>query len=221
MSEPGKNRLWGYASYYEDENGETRLIYTSYEKDGSVNRYTDNGDGGHGHARWESKEDFDAGEDPDWSRQESNSSDNPETGEIQENGGCYLTTACMHKYKENFDDNCYELTTLRWFRDNYVTLFDKMYYYRVAPTIVRNIERSKRREKYYKYIYESIVKPCVEAIESGNYKFAYNRYKRTIELLENQFTIIKEENKNINVRQVCEGKNILEGNQERNLNKGH
>ena len=52
MSGPGKNRDWGCASYYEDNDGNTHLIYTSYEKDGSINRYTDNGDGGHGHSRW-------------------------------------------------------------------------------------------------------------------------------------------------------------------------
>ena len=37
---------------------------------------------------------------------------------------CYLTTACMKYFKENFDDNCYELTVLRWFRDNFVSAED-------------------------------------------------------------------------------------------------
>lgn len=34
---------------------------------------------------------------------------------------CYLTTACMRHFKENFDDNCYELQVLRWFRDNFIS----------------------------------------------------------------------------------------------------
>lgn len=34
--------------------------------------------------------------------------------------GCYLTTACMRHYNKNFDDNCEELSTLRWFRDKVV-----------------------------------------------------------------------------------------------------
>ena len=38
----GSNRDWGYASSDEDGN----LTYTSYERNGSVNRYSDNGDGG-------------------------------------------------------------------------------------------------------------------------------------------------------------------------------
>ena len=138
---PGKNRDWGYASYYEDEDGKTHLIYTSIEKDGQVNRYKDNGDGGHGHEHWEKKEDFDAGKDSDWGRSESNDKENPDTDEVQSNGGCYLTTACMHQYKQNFDDNCHELMVLRWFRDNFVSLPDRFHYYKVAPKIVERINQ--------------------------------------------------------------------------------
>ena len=39
--------------------------------------------------------------------------------------GCYLTTACMRHMQNKFDDNCYELTTLRWFRDNFVSFPEK------------------------------------------------------------------------------------------------
>ncbi|MBQ3020936.1 MAG: hypothetical protein IJD92_01770 [Bacilli bacterium] len=35
-------------------------------------------------------------------------------------GNCYLTTACMKHYLNEFKDDCFELTVLRWFRDNYV-----------------------------------------------------------------------------------------------------
>lgn len=37
---------------------------------------------------------------------------------------CYLTTACIKHFKENFDDNCFELAILRWFRDNFVSQDD-------------------------------------------------------------------------------------------------
>ena len=36
-------------------------------------------------------------------------------------GRYYLTSACMKKYAEQFDDNCYELKLLRWFRDKFVS----------------------------------------------------------------------------------------------------
>lgn len=114
----GKSREQGYASY--DEETDT-LIYTSYEKDGSVNRYADNKDGGHSHSHWDSKDDYNNGNKPDQHRSESNKSKNPSTGEVQDNGGCYLTSACMRHFQDEFDDNCYELSILRWFRDNFVS----------------------------------------------------------------------------------------------------
>ena len=39
------------------------LIYTSYEKNGSVNQYPENDDGGHGHHHWDNKNDHDLGRD--------------------------------------------------------------------------------------------------------------------------------------------------------------
>lgn len=51
--------------------------YASYEKSGAVNRYVNNR------------------KDPDYSRKESNSSSNPTIEEVQNNGGCYLISACM------------------------------------------------------------------------------------------------------------------------------
>ena len=51
-----------------------------------------------------------------WTRTD-NDRDNG-TQEKSSGSGCYLTTACMQHMKEKFDDNCNELMTLRWFRDN-------------------------------------------------------------------------------------------------------
>ena len=51
-------------------------------------------------------------------------------------GSCYLTTACMKHFNVEFDDNCYELQVLRWFRDNFVSIEDVNHYYKTAPAIV-------------------------------------------------------------------------------------
>ena len=96
MGKGGNNRSWGYASYDVDNEEKEELTYTSYENSGRVNRYTDNGDGGHGHQSWKNSDDYNRGEDADSSRVESNDSSNPTTGEVQENGGCYLTFASWH-----------------------------------------------------------------------------------------------------------------------------
>ena len=180
----GGNREWGYASYDEDDDS---LTYTSYERSGSVNRYRDNGDGGHGHEHWRSSSDYNNGKSSDYSRSDSNGSSNPSTGEVQSNGGCYLTTACMIHMKDHFDDNCEELTTLRWFRDNFVSIEDINNYYRKAPIIVGKIDSITNNQAIYEYIYDNIVLVCVKAIKNGDYRFAYDRYKNSLISLEEQF----------------------------------
>lgn len=101
--------------------------------------------------------------------------------------GCYLTTACMRHFQENFDDNCYELTVLRWFRNNFVSQDDIDYYYKTAPIIVEAINQEENNNIIYDYIYDNVVDYCVMQIENGNYEDAYNRYKDSIICFERQF----------------------------------
>ena len=103
------------------------------------------------------------------------------------NIGCFLTTACMRYFQEKFDDNCYELTVLRWFRDNFVSREDIEHYYEIAPIIVEAINEEEMSEIIYDYIYDNVVDYCVQQIEQGNYEAAYNRYKNSVLTLEEQF----------------------------------
>ena len=100
---------------------------------------------------------------------------------------CYLTTACMRHKLERFDDNCEELTILRWFRDNFVSKEDIDHYYKTAPIIVEAINEELDNNEIYNYIYENVVIACVNAIKKGDYEFAYERYKSSILALEKQF----------------------------------
>lgn len=101
--------------------------------------------------------------------------------------GCYLTTACMRHFQEDFDDNCYELTVLRWFRNNFVSQDDIDHYYKTAPIIVEAINQEENNNIIYDYIYDNVVDYCVMQIENGNYEGAYNRYKDSIICFESQF----------------------------------
>ena len=92
--------------------------------------------------------------------------------------GCYLTSACMSYYLTNFDDNCYELTILRWFRDNFVSKEDIKHYCKTAPIIVEAIEQEEHKDIIYNYIYDNVVGYCVEQIENGNYIEAYTESAR-------------------------------------------
>ena len=89
--------------------------------------------------------------------------------------------------KEEFDDNCEELTILRWFRDNFVSKEDIEHYYEVAPIIVETINKEEKSDIIYDYIYKYIVRACVTAIKKGDYEFAYKRYKSSILALEEKF----------------------------------
>lgn len=120
-----------------------------------------------------------------WSRTD-NDRDNG-TQDKSSGSGCYLTTACMNHMQENFDDSCNELMTLRWFRDNFVSMDDIKHYYNIAPIIVNRINSVPDNNKIYTWIYEYVVCPCVIAIQQENYEFAYNRYKNSVLALEEQF----------------------------------
>ena len=186
----GSNRDWGYASYdvdRYDDYSDSNLGYTSYENNGKVNKYFDNGDGGHSHEKWNNRNDYNQGNNPDYSRSKSNDSNNPSTGEVQSNGGCYLTSACMKHMQENFDDNCEELMILRWFRDIFVSREDIDYYYDVAPLIVEAIDSDENSELVYDYIYDNIIDYCITEIEKGNYDLAYKRYKESVLSLEGYY----------------------------------
>lgn len=101
--------------------------------------------------------------------------------------GCYLTTACMRNKTNEFDDNCEELTILRWFRDNFVSKEDIEHYYETAPIIVSDINEKTDNNKVYDYIYKNIICVCIDAIKSGDYEFAYKRYKSSVLSLEEAY----------------------------------
>lgn len=102
-------------------------------------------------------------------------------------GSCFLTTACMKHHLNNFDDNCYELTVLRWFRDNFVSIDDIDHYYQTAPIIVEAIDQDEDKDAIYEKIYDEVINYCVTKIENCEYEEAYNKYKSCIMDLEERY----------------------------------
>ena len=102
-------------------------------------------------------------------------------------GGCYLTTACMKHFMNNFNDKCYELQLLRWFRDNFVSEEDIAHYYETAPLIVSEINSLPNSNEIYDKIYYHVIDVCVKAIEKSEYAVAYQRYKESILQLEEAY----------------------------------
>lgn len=104
---------------------------------------------------------------------------------------CFLTTACVGHY--GLPDNCYELETLRNYRDGYLmqTAAGKDLvkdYYSVAPGIVRSISLHPSKEKFYTYIYERVQRSCC-AIENKQLEKARAIYQRMVLYLERQVVL--------------------------------
>lgn len=105
-------------------------------------------------------------------------------------GGCYLTSACV--IAKDLPDDCYELETLRSFRDNWMESTESgkeevKKYYKIAPQIVSAINETSNPKTVYEKIYNNIVQPCVELIEQKKYEKAYELYKQSILELEKEY----------------------------------
>lgn len=111
----------------------------------------------------------------------------PRYRDDQSSGGCFLTSACVEA--KGLPDNCYELTTLRNFRDKYLAAQDCgkceiAHYYHMAPTIVARIKSSPNASAVFEKIYEELVAPCVKLIEQGALDSAHAKYREYVIMLE-------------------------------------
>jgi len=104
-------------------------------------------------------------------------------------GLCFLTTACTSH--AGLSDNCFQLQTLRTFRDTYIhslingkELIDE--YYQYAPFIVIEIINNNNRDNVLKDIFYTINK-CVSLILNEEYEDAFFLYKNMFKELKDQF----------------------------------
>lgn len=106
-----------------------------------------------------------------------------------EESNCFLTTACVRYY--GLRDDCYELETLRHFRDTYLmkTNLGKSAvktYYEIAPALVKKLEKDKNKAILFEAIFEQIKMACL-SIEQGNNRKAHSIYKSAVEELFNRY----------------------------------
>ena len=104
--------------------------------------------------------------------------------------GCFLTSACVEA--QGLADDCYELTTLRNFRDTYLRgtpegAADVCEYYHTAPAIVEKIKAGDNAKAVFARIYEELVLPCVALIEAGKLSEAHSVYKVYTRRLQEQY----------------------------------
>jgi hypothetical protein len=104
---------------------------------------------------------------------------------------CFITTACVKYY--GLDDDCYQLETLRKFRDNHLlkssqnkSLVEQ--YYRIAPILVKCLEEDTNRKDLFKEVFKEINFAC-KAIDENNFEKATNIYKDVVIYLMTYFKI--------------------------------
>lgn len=98
-------------------------------------------------------------------------------------GRCFLTTAACEYFGK--EDDCYELTMLRHFRDAWLAkqadgaaLIAE--YYRIAPPIVEKLNASEWRDKIYQDIWGQYILPCVSLIEQESYEPCRTLYEKMV-----------------------------------------
>lgn len=92
---------------------------------------------------------------------------------------CFITTAVCKD--DDKPDDCYELETLRKFRDEYMLTnpeYSKLVeeYYETAPAIVASINNRLDREEIYEMFLVDYITPAIKAIENGDNKLAFDIY---------------------------------------------
>lgn len=103
---------------------------------------------------------------------------------------CYVTTAvCQSQGKS---DDCYELTLLREYRDQYLMedagekeLVQE--YYNIAPTIVKRINHSADADRVYKEIWDTYLNPCIHMIEADKKEACKETYSKMVRELREKY----------------------------------
>lgn len=95
-----------------------------------------------------------------------------------EEDNCFITTACIRYY--NLPDNCYQLETLRFFRDNYLKNQKNgkeliQQYYSIAPNLIKLLNHHPDKKNLYKNIFHQINSACalIEREENEKAKTLY------------------------------------------------
>ncbi len=148
---------WTGRKYIEDSKGKRE-----YEKDSwGGGKYREDEDGNRTYTR------------QDWSGNTYEEKDD-------DKGGCFLTTACTRH--AGLPDDCYELRTLRDFRDRYIKelpngaqLLNE--YYKNSPKILSALFLTESYKQELSMIFKRIIK-AVGCIEVGDNEGALQQYKK-------------------------------------------
>lgn len=109
---------------------------------------------------------------------------------------CYITTAVCRSLGRPGD--CYELNTLRDYRDSYLLSTDEgreivQEYYNIAPTIVKRIDKKAEADEIYENIWKTYLSPCITMIENGENEKCRDLYSSMVRKLEARYLYLQED----------------------------
>ena len=109
---------------------------------------------------------------------------------------CYITTAVCRSLGRL--DDCYELNTLRDYRDSYLLSTDEgremvQEYYNIAPTIVKRIDKKAEADEIYENIWKTYLSPCITMIENGENEKCRDLYSSMVRKLEARYLYLQED----------------------------
>lgn len=104
-------------------------------------------------------------------------------------GGCYVTTAICEEYGK--PDDCYELTALRHFRDDWLKQQPDgheliAHYYATAPAIVSLIDKREDRTEIYHHLNEDYLSRCISYIEANENEKCKDTYLAMMDYLQKE-----------------------------------
>ena len=108
----------------------------------------------------------------------------------EDDKGCFITTAVCDSFGK--PDDCYELTTFRNFRDNWLVEQEDgkslvAEYYKVAPKIVTNINKFTNAKTIYQMIWTKYLDPCLKFIETGKLTECKDMYVSMVQNLKQKY----------------------------------
>ena len=109
---------------------------------------------------------------------------------------CYITTAVCRSLGR--PDDCYELNTLRDYRDSYLLSTDEgreivQEYYNIAPTIVKRIDKKAEADEIYENIWKTYLSPCITMIENGENEKCRDLYSSMVRKLDARYLYLQED----------------------------
>ncbi len=105
-------------------------------------------------------------------------------------GLCYITTAVCER--QNKADDCYELQTLRSFRDQYLLETEEgraivSEYYEIAPAIVMAVGMQRDSDRIYERLLKQYLSPCIRYVEEGEKEACKELYCRMVGELKERY----------------------------------